>query len=183
MIFVTFFVAYAIIFSNKGDTAMTFGERLKKMRTEQGFTQDELAEKLYVTRTAISKWETDRGFPNIDSLKQIAELFNISVDELLEEEEKQNQRQQEEKVSKRLSWITAASCGCLVLVLILSAFIDSWYITAVLRLSLMAIFVFATFEKHDIQGMDKKKFIIQIVIKIIIFVVVFGITIPVSIFL
>ena len=62
---------------------MTFGEKLKKLRTDKNFTQDELAEKLYVTRTAISKWESDRGYPNIDSLKQIAKFFSITIDELL----------------------------------------------------------------------------------------------------
>ena len=51
---------------------MTFGEKLKKLRTNAQLTQDELAEKLYVSRTAISKWESDRGYPNIESLKAIA---------------------------------------------------------------------------------------------------------------
>ena len=62
---------------------MTFGEKLKKLRTDKSLTQDELAEKLYVTRTAISKWESDRGYPNIDSLKQISKFFSVTVDELL----------------------------------------------------------------------------------------------------
>ena len=62
---------------------MTFGEKLKKLRTDKSLTQDELAEKLYVTRTAISKWESDRGYPNIDSLKQIAKFFSLTIDELL----------------------------------------------------------------------------------------------------
>ena len=51
---------------------MTFGEKLKNLRGQNGITQDELAEKLYVTRTAVSKWENDRGLPTIDTMKQIA---------------------------------------------------------------------------------------------------------------
>ena len=66
---------------------MTFGEKLKKLRTSSKLTQEELAERLYVTRTAISKWESDRGYPNIDSLKAIASLFSITVDELLSSDE------------------------------------------------------------------------------------------------
>lgn len=66
---------------------MTFGEKLKKLRTDKSLTQDQLAEKLYVTRTAISKWESDRGYPNIDSLKQIAKVFSVTVDELLSSDE------------------------------------------------------------------------------------------------
>ena len=62
---------------------MTFGEKLKKLRTDGGLTQDELAEKIYVTRTAISKWESDRGYPNIDSLKAISKFFSVSIDDLL----------------------------------------------------------------------------------------------------
>ena len=66
---------------------MTFGEKLKKLRNENRLTQDELAERLYVTRTAISKWETDKGYPNIESLKAIARFFSITVDDLLSSDE------------------------------------------------------------------------------------------------
>ncbi len=66
---------------------MTFGEKLKKLRTDNGLTQDELAEKIYVTRTAISKWESDRGYPNIDSLKAISKFFSVSIDDLLSSDE------------------------------------------------------------------------------------------------
>ena len=50
-------------------------------------TQEELAAKLYVSRTAISKWESGRGYPNIESLKAIAKLFSVTVDELLSTDE------------------------------------------------------------------------------------------------
>ena len=66
---------------------MTLGEKLKKLRADKGLTQEELAEKLYVTRTAISKWESNRGYPNIDALKAISKFFSVSVDELLSSNE------------------------------------------------------------------------------------------------
>lgn len=66
---------------------MTFGEKLKKLRSEANLTQDELSEKLFVTRTAVSKWESDRGYPNIESLKAIAKFFGITIDELLSSDE------------------------------------------------------------------------------------------------
>lgn len=50
-------------------------------------TQEQFAEKLYVSRTAVSKWESGKGYPSIDSLKYISKLFNISIDELLSSEE------------------------------------------------------------------------------------------------
>ena len=66
---------------------MEFNEKLRTLRNQRGFTQEELAERLFVSRTAISKWESGRGYPNIDSLKAIAKLFSVTVDELLSGEE------------------------------------------------------------------------------------------------
>ena len=66
---------------------MEFNEKLQELRKQRGYTQEELAEALYVSRTAISKWESGRGYPNIDSLKALAEFFSISIDELLSGEE------------------------------------------------------------------------------------------------
>lgn len=66
---------------------MEFHEKLQELRKQKGFTQEELAEQLYVSRTAISKWESGRGFPNIESLKAISKTFCVSLDELLSGEE------------------------------------------------------------------------------------------------
>ena len=66
---------------------MEFNEKLQELRKQRGLTQEELAEKLYVSRTAISKWESGRGYPNIDSLKAIAKFFSVTVDELLSTDE------------------------------------------------------------------------------------------------
>ena len=66
---------------------MEFNEKLQELRKQRGLTQEELAEKLYVSRTAISKWESGRGYPNIESLKAIAKFFGITVDELLSTDE------------------------------------------------------------------------------------------------
>ena len=65
---------------------MEFNEKLQQLRKNKGLTQEELAEKLYVSRTAISKWESGRGYPNIDSLKEISGFFSVSIDELLSTE-------------------------------------------------------------------------------------------------
>ena len=66
---------------------MEFNEKLQELRKQKGLTQEQLAEQLYVSRTAISKWESGRGFPNIESLKAIAKFFKVSLDELLSGEE------------------------------------------------------------------------------------------------
>lgn len=62
---------------------MEFYEKLQELRKSRGFTQEELAEALYVSRTAISKWESGRGYPSIDSLKVISNYFSVSIDDLL----------------------------------------------------------------------------------------------------
>ena len=66
---------------------MEFNEKLQELRKKKGLTQDELAKSLYVSRTAISKWESGRGYPSIDSLKAIAKFFSVTVDELLSSEQ------------------------------------------------------------------------------------------------
>lgn len=62
---------------------MEFHEKLQQLRKRSNLTQEQLAEQLFVSRTAISKWESGRGYPNLDSLKSISKLFSVSIDELL----------------------------------------------------------------------------------------------------
>lgn len=62
---------------------MEFNEKLQELRKGRGLTQEELADSLYVSRTAISKWESGRGFPSIDSIKEISRFFCVSIDSLL----------------------------------------------------------------------------------------------------
>lgn len=66
---------------------MEFNEKLQELRRKKEITQEELAIALYVSRTAISKWESGRGYPNIDSLKAIAKFFGVTIDELLSGDE------------------------------------------------------------------------------------------------
>ena len=59
---------------------MDFNEKLQLLRKQKGLTQEELAEILFVSRTAVSKWESGRGYPNIDSLKAISKFFGSNCD-------------------------------------------------------------------------------------------------------
>ena len=75
---------------------MEFHEKLQALRRQKGLTQEELAAQLYVSRTAISKWESGRGYPSIDSLKAISGFFSISIDDLLSGDELLTFAQQEQ---------------------------------------------------------------------------------------
>ena len=80
---------------------MDFGGKLQELRKSRGMTQEELAEALFVSRTAISKWESGRGYPNIDSLKEISAFFGVTIDELLTGERLLSIAEREKKESMR----------------------------------------------------------------------------------
>jgi transcriptional regulator with XRE-family HTH domain len=79
---------------------MELHEKLQQLRKQSGLTQEELAEKLYVSRTAISKWESGRGYPSIDSLKALSKFFSVSIDTLLSGDELLDVVQENQKQSK-----------------------------------------------------------------------------------
>lgn len=98
---------------------MEFNKKLQELRKQKGLTQEELAAALYVSRTAISKWESGRGYPNIDSLKAIAQYFDITIDALLsgnelltiaEEDRKQQRTHLRDLVFGLLDCSTAIFC-------------------------------------------------------------------------
>ncbi len=70
---------------------MTLGEKIKEARKQCMLSQEELAEKMSVSRSAIAKWETDKGLPDIDNLKMIAKTLNVSLDYLLDDSDESEQ--------------------------------------------------------------------------------------------
>ena len=90
---------------------MEFNEKLRELRKGRSLTQEELAEALFVSRTAVSKWESGRGYPSLDSLKEISGYFSVSIDDLVCSEEIISAAEDEKKacMDKYLSLI----CGVL----------------------------------------------------------------------
>lgn len=68
----------------KGQEIVTFGEKLRAARKNAGLTQEQLSERLLVSRQAITKWESDKGLPDIENLKQLSALLGVSIDYLLD---------------------------------------------------------------------------------------------------
>lgn len=85
---------------------MTFGEKLKEARKEAGLSQEQFAQKLSVSRSAVAKWESDKGMPDINNLKAMAQLLDISVDYLLDEDEKLSFNETKEAIDLGLFEVT-----------------------------------------------------------------------------
>ena len=90
---------------------MEFNEKLQELRKSKGLTQEELAEALFVSRTAVSKWESGRGYPSLESLKQISRCFAVTIDELIGPEEILSAAEEEKKAS--LDRYLSLLCGAL----------------------------------------------------------------------
>lgn len=119
---------------------MTLADKLKEARKNAGLTQAELAEKICVSRQAITKWETDKGIPDIDNLRVLSKVLNVSIDFLLDEEETLDQTVIKEQVcledsvkeekleSKNLMPILKIVCIVLLILcaLLLSVFLLLW---------------------------------------------------------
>ena len=120
---------------------MELHQKLQALRKQAGLTQEELARQLFVSRTAISKWESGRGFPNLDSLKAIASFFSVTIDELLSSDELLSLSTENQKQTTRhfRDSICAVSDLCMAMLLFLPLFAErtaqSIYAVSLLRLS------------------------------------------------
>ena len=72
---------------------MKFGEKLQKLRKERGLSQEGLAEMLNISRQAISKWESGQSYPEMDKLINISDIFGVTLDSLIKDNEIQNDTQ------------------------------------------------------------------------------------------
>ncbi|MDE5943557.1 MAG: helix-turn-helix domain-containing protein, partial [Clostridia bacterium] len=155
---------------------MTFGQKLKKLRSDNGFTQEQLAEKIFVTRTAISKWETDNGYPSIDSLKAISNLFNVSIDDLISDTDVENKKLLDEKIAKKMYCLAIAFLGVTVLFTLLAYFLKQPYFNIISMVGLIAYLVFGILSKPRYKRIQARKLIVPFVLsRVVIFIVVLGV--------
>jgi transcriptional regulator with XRE-family HTH domain len=82
-----------------------FGTMIATLRKEKGMTQLDLAEKMGVTDKAVSKWERDLSFPDVNSLPKLAEIFEVSVDELMQVKAEEKEQPQNDRVKELISLI------------------------------------------------------------------------------
>ena len=139
---------------------MTFGEKLKKLRIDNGLTQDELAEKIYVTRTAISKWETDKGYPSIDSLKQLSNLFEVSIDELISDSDMENKRLLDKAQNRKFYWCAIFCLAITTVFTIIYYFTQVSYLYAGSILGVVGYIVFGLLSKPNYKRMAQRRTLI-----------------------
>ena len=72
---------------------MNLENRLKELREQHNFTQDDVARFLNISRQSISKWELGKGYPDIDNLRMLSDLYKISLDQLITGEEKYHKQE------------------------------------------------------------------------------------------
>lgn len=157
---------------------MTFGDKLKKLRSDNGLTQEQLADKIFVTRTAISKWETNNGYPSIDSLKVISNLFNISIDELISDDDIENKKLLDDKIAKRFYFIAIAFLGVTVIFTLLAYFLQQPFLNIASICGLVDYVLFGLLAKPKYKRLQMKKLIVPYVIsRLVVFAVVLGIII------
>lgn len=90
---------------------MTLGEKLKDARKNAGLSQEQLAEKLCVSRAAVAKWETDKGLPDVANLKALSKLLDVSIDELLDDGQELDFRVTKEAIELG-SYEVTGRCRC-----------------------------------------------------------------------
>lgn len=137
---------------------MNFSDKLKKIRLDNNLTQDDLADKLYVTRTAISKWETNNGYPSIDSLKLISNLFNITIDELVSDEDIENKKTIEKNNYKTNNVISVIGLSLTVIFAILSLLIKNNFVTGIFTgLEILGVSLYVAFTELALMYYKDKK--------------------------
>ena len=140
---------------------MEFCDKIKKIRTDNNLTQEQFAEKLYVSRTAVSKWESGKGYPRIDSLKYMSKLFNISIDDLLSSEEILDiaEQDKQQKIKKNNGFIFGAFdlLSLFMIILPLYVFTVNNYIYSV-----------SLFAKNDLLNYIKISYLVSYIILFII---------------
>ncbi|MCD7884910.1 MAG: helix-turn-helix domain-containing protein [Lachnospiraceae bacterium] len=96
---------------NKGES-LTLGEKIAQARKSAGLTQQQLAEKILVSRQAITKWESDKGMPDIENLRKLAGLLNVSIDYLLDDGKKLDFSVMREKIDLSRYYYDKKKANC-----------------------------------------------------------------------
>lgn len=157
---------------------MTFGEKIKRLRTDNNLNQEQLAEKLFVTRTAISKWETGKGYPSIDSLKLLSDLFSVSIDELISNDDVECKKLIDDKRARRFYYIAVAFLSITLVSALITFFAHIKWVSVFSLIGVVGYVFCAFLSKPKYKRIEAKKYIVTYVIsRIVVLAVVIGVMI------
>lgn len=135
---------------------MNLGEQIKNYRTNRGYSQEELATKLYVSRQTISNWETDKTYPDVQSLLLLSALFDTTIDELVKGDIETMKEAIDASKMKTLSWVMLL--GVIAALLTIAPSLKLWgNIGLILPFALWAAAMVAAImverlkKKHDVK--------------------------------
>lgn len=151
---------------------MELSEKLVKLRKQSGMTQEELAAKIYVTRTAVSKWENGKGYPAIDSLKLLSSVYGVSLDELVSDGDVEEMRSARKKRSRIFYW---CAVGCLffaaAFAVVCAVVKIAWFIIPS-ALGVAGYVVFSFLSKPVQSGLTRADFMRYIACRAIVLLIV-----------
>lgn len=151
---------------------MELSEKLVRLRKQSGMTQEELAAKIFVTRTAVSKWENGKGYPAIDSLKLLSSVYGVSLDELISDDDVIAAQNAKKRRSRIFYWCAVACLIAAALFAVTGAAVKVVWLFIPSAIAVAGYVTFGFLTNRRVSGMSRAEFVRFIVCRAIVLAIV-----------
>lgn len=151
---------------------MELSEKLVRLRKQSGMTQEELAAKIFVTRTAVSKWENGKGYPAIDSLKLLSSVYGVSLDELISDDDVIAAQNAKKRRSRIFYWCAVACLIAAALFAVTGAAVKVVWLFIPSAIAVVGYVAFGFLTNRRVSGMSRAEFVRFIVCRAIVLAIV-----------
>ena len=151
---------------------MELSEKLVRLRKQSGMTQEELAAKIFVTRTAVSKWKNGKGYPAIDSLKLLSSVYGVSLDELISDDDVIAAQNAKKRRSRIFYWCAVACLIAAALFAVTGAAVKVVWLFIPSAIAVAGYVAFGFLTNRSVSGMSRAEFIRFIVCRAIVLAIV-----------